>query len=237
MKKTLTPEQLADTKRLKDIYESKKKQLGITHEKLAEEFGMTSAAISHYLNGINALNLEVARKFANKLEVTIADFSPSLDTEARELLTAVFGKNAVLINDAAPNKQYPLLSGIETGSGSEEFASYYHHAQRYGASIGVTCSPRAFWIAVKNDSMTSPNGLISVPQGMIILIDPTVKPVSGKFVVAILDGEKEPIFRQLIKEGYHHYLKPLNPQYKMIPLDDNIHILGVVVDAIITQLP
>ncbi|CDL86618.1 LexA family protein [Xenorhabdus cabanillasii] len=236
MKKKLTTEQLADAKRLKDIFESKKKQLGISQEKFADELGKSQGAISHYLNGTNALNLEIAADFANKLGVTINDFSPSLNKQARKLLTAVYGDNMTLVEDVTSYRQYPLLNWADAGNWCEEPMSLYHKNNIKQYDTSVECSYRAFWLEVKDDSMNSPNGL-SIPQGMIILVDPEVKPITNNLVVAKLEGEKKLTFKQLITEGYDTYLKPLNPQYNMIPLSDKIHILGVVVEAKVARLP
>lgn len=77
-KKSLTTEQLEDARRLKALYESKKKKLGITQYTIGDELDITQGAVGHYLNGRNALNVEIASKFASLLEVSISDFSPSL---------------------------------------------------------------------------------------------------------------------------------------------------------------
>lgn len=42
--------------------------------------------------------------------------------------------------------------------------------------------------------MTAPAGL-SIPEGMIILVDPEVEPRNGKLVVAKLEGENEATFK------------------------------------------
>ncbi|SFU28342.1 LexA family protein [Xenorhabdus koppenhoeferi] len=237
MKKKLTAEQLADATRLKELFESKKKQLSISQETLAEEIGKTQSAISHYLNGINALNLEMATYFAQKLGVQIADFSPSLEKQARNLVTVLYGNNVAFSDHPQLQKQYPLLDWASAGHWCEEPATTYNSnriEKRY--ETVVECSQRAFWLEVKGDSMTSPNGL-SIPSGMIILIDPEIKPTINKLVVAKLDGEKELTFKQLITEGYDKFLKPLNPQYNMIPLNNHVHIVGVVVEAKVDKLP
>ncbi|MDC9594982.1 LexA family protein [Xenorhabdus sp. IM139775] len=238
MKKKLTAEQLADAARLKAIFESKKKQLGISQETLAEEIGKTQSAISHYLNGINALNLEMAAYFAQKLAVQIADFSPELDRQARKLVSVLYDvDNASFSGHMLFHKKYPLLDWISAGNWCEDPASKYQTNRiEKGYGTSVECSQRAFWLEVQGDSMVSPNGL-SLPQGMIILVDPDVKPVPNKLVVAKLDGEKELTFKQLITEGYDAFLKPLNSQYNMIPLSNHVHIVGVVVDARIGRLP
>ncbi|WP_338885186.1 MULTISPECIES: LexA family protein [Xenorhabdus] len=237
MKKKLTAEQLADAARLKALFESKKKQLGISQETLAEEIGKTQSAISHYLNGINALNLEMAGYFAQKLEIKIADFSPSLDKQARKLVSVLDDDNATFASHMLLHKQYPLLDWVNAGNWCEDPAPKYQ-ASRYAKAYEtcVECSQRAFWLEVKGDSMVSPNGL-SIPQGMIILVDPEIKPTPNNLVVAKLDGEKELTFKQLITEGYDKFLKPLNPQYNMIPLNNHVHIVGVVVEAKIGKLP
>ncbi|PHM61142.1 LexA family protein [Xenorhabdus ishibashii] len=236
MKKKLTAEQLADSARLKELFESKKKQLGISQETLAEEIGKTQSAISHYLNGINALNLEIAVYFAQKLEVQIADFSPSLDKQARKLVTVLYGDNATFASYRLSHK-YPLLDWANTGNWFEELTPKYQTNRiEKGYETSAECSQRAFWLEVKGDSMVSPNGL-SIPQGMIILVDPEVKPTPNNLVVAKLDGEKELTFKQLITEGYDKFLKPLNPQYNMIPINNQVHIIGVVVEARVGELP
>ncbi|MDC9583169.1 S24 family peptidase [Xenorhabdus sp. PR6a] len=237
MKKKLTAEQLADAARLKEIFESRKKQLGISQETLAEEIGKTQSAISHYLNGINALNLEMAAYFAQKLAVQIADFSPALDKQARKLVSVLYGDNAAFAGHTRTHQKYPLLDWVNAGNWFEDTASKYQTSRtEKGYETSVECSQRAFWLEVKGDSMVSPNGL-SIPQGMIILVDPEVKPAPNNLVVAKLDGEKELTFKQLVTEGYDTFLKPLNPQYNMISLSNHVHIVGVVVDAKIGKLP
>ncbi|PHM73664.1 LexA family protein [Xenorhabdus kozodoii] len=238
MKKKLTTEQLAEAARLKEIFESKKDQLGITQETLAEEIGKTQGAISHYLNGKNPLNLEMAIFFAKKLKVKIADFSPSLDKQARELISVLDDDNEGFARYLLSHKQYPLLDWVNAGDWCEDPASQYQISPTEKSyETSAECSQRAFWLEVKGDSMVSPNGPLSIPQGMIILVDPEIKPTPNKLVVAKLDGEKELTFKQLITEGYDAFLKPLNPQYNMIPLNKHVHIVGVVVDAKIRKLP
>ena len=63
-KKELLPEIAKENAALKEIFNSKKKELGLTQGKLAERFNMTQPAIGHYLNGLNALNPDIAGKFA-----------------------------------------------------------------------------------------------------------------------------------------------------------------------------
>ena len=48
-KKPLTPEQLEDAKRLKSIFNAKKKELGLSQESLAYELGVTQSAVNQLM--------------------------------------------------------------------------------------------------------------------------------------------------------------------------------------------
>lgn len=87
-KSRLTTEQLQDAARLKALYDSKKKELGITQADMADELDISQGAVGHYLNGRNPLNLPVAAKFAKLLHEPISSFSPALAKEA-ELLSRI----------------------------------------------------------------------------------------------------------------------------------------------------
>jgi predicted transcriptional regulator len=69
MKKSLSPECKQECDSLKAICESKKKQLDLSHMKMADELNLSQTAISHYLNGVNALNLKCSARFAKLLNV------------------------------------------------------------------------------------------------------------------------------------------------------------------------
>ena len=84
-KKELLPEIAKENAALKEIFNSKKKELGLTQGKLAERFNMTQPAIGHYLNGLNALNPDIAGKFAEALHITVSDFSPRLAAEIERM--------------------------------------------------------------------------------------------------------------------------------------------------------
>jgi transcriptional regulator with XRE-family HTH domain len=78
-RKALTPQQIADAKRLKTIWDRKKTSLSLTQEKVCEYMGWSSqGSVSQYLNGKIALNLSAVVKLAKILEVTPAEISPTL---------------------------------------------------------------------------------------------------------------------------------------------------------------
>lgn len=88
--------------------------------------------------------------------------------------------------------------------------------------------PATFFFRMKGDAMKEA-GLF---DGDILIVDRSVKPVSGKIIIAILNGE-------LLVRRYHQnfssvYLVPENNRYKNINLAEftNFTVWGVVVYAI-----
>jgi len=90
---------------------------------------------------------------------------------------------------------------------------------------------KARWYAlqVKGDSMTTSLARKSFQEGDILIIDPDATPTNNSFVIALLAKSKELTFKQYVVDGGICYLKPLNPQYPLIQIDDKTLICGVVV--------
>lgn len=64
-------------------------------------------------------------------------------------------------------------------------------------------------------------------HGEIIVIEPEGLAHDGSFVIADANGEL--IFRQLVQHPEGWMLKPVNPLYPNIPLDDLTPVKGVIV--------
>lgn len=135
-----------------------------------------------------------------------------------------------------PKGKYPVLSWVSAGDWAEAIEPYHRKSIDRWFETTVDCSESSFWLDVKGDSMTSPVGL-SIPEGMVILVDPEVEARSGKLVVAKLENENEATFKKYIEDSGRKFLKPLNPQYPMTEVNGNCRIIGVVIDAKITNLP
>lgn len=90
----------------------------------------------------------------------------------------------------------------------------------------VRVGGRAYAVRVKGDSMVSRDGGRSYPEGTVLIVDPDVDPEAGKRVVARIGDETT--FKELVRDAGEWFLKPLNPQYKMIPVTEEVVICGVV---------
>jgi len=80
IKRNITDEQKEAAKRLKRIWDQKRETLGITQEKAAELSGWANAsAVSQYLNGTVALNVEAVLRFAKLLKCHPTEIMPELE--------------------------------------------------------------------------------------------------------------------------------------------------------------
>jgi len=126
---------------------------------------------------------------------------------------------------------YPVLSWtqIESWSTTKEFPTDL--VGRFEVS-NYESQGNAFWTEVKGDSMKSPTGL-SISEGTMILVDPDADPADEDLIIALLPGSAGPTFRQLIEDSGQQFLKPLNPNYPLMKLDEDCKIVGVIVQAMI----
>ena len=80
---------LKEAESLKRIFEAKAKELGFSQREFGAAMGIGSQALVwQYLNGRTPLNLNVALKFAQGLNVQIKEFSPRLSKEMQEIVQA-----------------------------------------------------------------------------------------------------------------------------------------------------
>ncbi|ARJ43424.1 LexA family transcriptional repressor [Pantoea alhagi] len=229
-KKPLTTEQLEDAKRLKALYESKKKMLGITQYTIADELGISQGAVGHYLNGRIGLNVPIASGFAKILQVPISEFSKTLSREVSE-----YSFNNSEERSKQPSGRlaydYPLFDYVQPGPFSE-VGSYTASDARAWIATTKKASAKAFWLEVKGHSMTAPQGVRpSFPEGMLILVDPAELVESGDFCVASANGDSEATFKKYELDGGVSYLVPLNPAYRILDCDHSCRIIGKVVKA------
>jgi len=87
---------------------------------------------------------------------------------------------------------------------------------------GACSGAEAFALLVLGDSM-----LPEFAEGDVIVIEPEGLATDGSFVLAKHDGEW--IFRQLAAAGAGWQLRPLNPRYPCVDLEDLSAVRGVVI--------
>jgi len=133
-------------------------------------------------------------------------------------------------------KGFPLISWVSAGQWLEAVEPYKIEEIEEWPETTQNAGPNSFWLTVKGDSMTSPVGF-TVPEGMIILVDPSKEAKNGKLVVAKLVNDNEATFKMYIEDAGRKFLKPLNPHYPMTEINGNCAIIGTVIDAKWQKLP
>jgi SOS-response transcriptional repressor LexA len=125
--------------------------------------------------------------------------------------------------------RYPRLSSVAAGSWREAVEAFDPWSWEDFEITGYQSKGSAFWLQVDGDSMTSTTPP-SFPDGTLILVDTGIIPRAGHMVVARLHESNEATFKQLAHDAGRMFLKPLNPAYPLIPIDERCDLIGVVVE-------
>ncbi len=184
---------------MKAIFNSRKSELGLTQEKLAHALEMNQSSVSHYLNGVNPLNVHVAAAFARILGVEVSTFSERLAEEIAAMAGAAPARsdltNAVLLgpldvwDDETPlddDEVYvPFLKEVELSAGSGRSAVQVSPKQklRFGKITlrrqGVQPS-EAVCVSVSGNSMQP-----VLPDGSTVGVDRGATSISDGKMYAI----------------------------------------------------
>lgn len=107
-KRILPPELLAECAAAHELFLSKKNELKLSQKKIADEAGMTPAAVNLYFKGINPLNTKFAAVLARMLDEPVSAFSPRLADEIASL-TKGPDKAAVISGASAAEKVMEMI--------------------------------------------------------------------------------------------------------------------------------
>ncbi len=132
-------------------------------------------------------------------------------------------------------KEYPLISWVAAGAWAESPDSYSWGEAEEWLPSSENAGEYGFWLDVKGDSMTC-LGNPNFPEGSKILVRPEEEPISGKYYVVILTDTGDKTFKQYVEDAGNKYLRPLNPNYRTIEINDNCHFIGRVIDTKMTGL-
>ena len=130
----------------------------------------------------------------------------------------------------SPGKKYPVVSSIKAGMWGEAVEAYSLKDIDQWLESDAHIQGDAFWLKVDGDSMTAPVGL-SVPEGTYVLFDTGRDATNGSLVIAKLSDSNEATFKKLVIDGGQKYLKGLNPQWPLVPINGNCRIIGVAVET------
>lgn len=126
--------------------------------------------------------------------------------------------------------EYPEISWVQAGVAAEAMDLFSVGDFEAMHPSDAWAGPNGFWLKVKGPSMTSSNGM-SFSEGMLILVAPGGDVESGQYVVAKLIDTNEATFKQFIWDSGKAYLKPLNPAFPTVEVDNTWSVVGRVIDA------
>lgn len=207
----------------------KRRELDLSIRALGRKIGVSPTAVSQWESDRNHPNGRNLNDLAKLFKTTTTWLLTGKDYTANTPLSQ--GSGNVAEAPAQYNtKSLPILSHVQAGIWTEAIDYRALGDDIEWEDAPSSASDNAFWLRVVGDSMTSPIGF-SIPEGMLILVDPDVPAENGKLVVAKLDGTNEATFKKLVIDAGLKFLKPLNPTYPTIPINGNCHIVGVVKEA------
>ncbi len=118
----------------------------------------------------------------------------------------------------------PLISWVQAGQWSEVADPYAKGVAEDWILTGAKVGPHAYALRVRGDSMAP-----EFSEGDVIIVDPDVEATNGRFVIVRLDDAQEATFKQLVTDGGRQYLKPMNPRYPIIEVNENATFCGAIV--------
>lgn len=200
-----------------------------------EKVGQGSAYTSAIANacGVNPLWLEtgIGKKELTSTSPSVYWSTNSDLTQAQQAQEAI---NLISnVSEIQKRPRVPLISMIHAGELSDVLDIF--HPGEAVVWVEPRCSnpsDQAYALKVEGDSMESPiPGAMSIVEGSILVVDPNAAASANDYVIAKDLATQKANFRQLKTDGVRWYLKPLNPAYQMIEIDDpEMRVIGRVME-------
>lgn len=190
-----------------------------TLEELAHRVGTDTGNLSRLERGQQGARQDLLAKILRELGISIGS-----EISQQE--------NGNVQPVAPPDRsyRYPVLSLVSAGLWGDALQAYEPGAEDEHVISDYMGKGPCFWLRVNGDSMTAPYGE-SFPEGSLILVDTGIEPRPGLLVIAKLLADDKANFKQLVRDGGRSYLKPLNPAYPLIEIDEHCRLIGVVVET------
>ena len=208
----LTDWQIADSDRLKTLFQQKKGEFKLTQEMLAAELGdgVTQGAVSHFMNRRTALNVKAVAVFARMLRVPVSEISPTLARELEKLGAGNDQHKAAI--PAGPAANEPSIT--------EDDVHVYIQQLDAKAAAGLgeenphvevrgTLAFKKSWIKRKGLKVHNLAAIFASGRSMeptihewdALLIDKGSNSLKNDRVFAFLNKEGETIVKRAVKEG------------------------------------
>jgi SOS-response transcriptional repressor LexA len=183
---------------------------GMTQTQLAREVGVSQGTVGNLESGLRERPREILG-----LAKALAVSATWLETGAGEWERKNDG------TPAAGRRRIPLISWAQADALGETGGPFHPEDVSEWVDTYTSPSEGAFGLRVAGEVMTNPSlGQITFPEGTIITVDPNIQASAGEFVVAKDAVTHKATFKQLVYDGGRWFLKPLNPSYPTVEIDD-----------------
>ncbi|WP_240964829.1 LexA family protein [Pseudomonas multiresinivorans] len=215
---------------LKDRIKGRLRDMKLTQSELATRVGVSKGTVTFWLNGTNMIKGENLMAVARELQCS-PEWLLSGKGQPGEP-----GSHSNVRPARTPYREakgYPLISWIIAGEWAESCDNFQPGDAEEWFTSEANAGPKGYWLEVEGDSMIAPPGSgYSFTPGTLILVRPEgFDLVSGKLYVAKMLDTDETTFKVYIRDFGASYLKPLNPAFRTLEINDNVQIIGRVVDA------
>jgi len=243
-RRELTTEEKEESKRLQKAWDDNKKRFGLTQDIAADKLKYKSqGAVSHYLTGKIPLNIQAIIDFSKLLEISPSDIRPGLKDigfSDKAIDKGVIENSKINENTVnygtRKNELVPLISYVQAGAWCRAIDNYIPGDAEMWLPCPSTHGPHTYALRVRGDSMTGPYiGMKTYPDGSIIYVDPEKEITNGCRVIAKLIDIDEVTFKEYREDAGKRLLKPLNPQYPIQEITENVIICGVIVGQYIFE--
>lgn len=216
-----------------------RKHAKLSQEKLAGLVGIAQGTLSelekHYASSSYTVQIAEACGVSSRWLAT--GEGDMLETKTNGIPQVEDGAIAAYrlqnVTNAAPRRTVPLISWVNAGAFAEVEDMYEPgQADEWIEAYDSQPSQNAFALRVEGDSMTSPHpGELSFPQGTILVVDPNRAASAGDFVIAKDVKTGSATFKRLVHDAGRWYLRPLNPAYPTIEIDNPaVRVIGRVIE-------
>lgn len=195
-------------------------RLKLSEQEFAEKVGVTRAAVQQWeKEDGTAPSRKRQKTVADLLGLTVAELMSGGESNVREL---------------EEGRRVPLISWVEAGQ-LKDISDPFEpgDADEWVTASESRPSESAFALRVTGASMTNPDpeAVYSFPEGTVLLVDPNRSVDPGDFVIAKDVDTQQATFKRLAYDGGRWYLRPLNPNFKTVEIDDpKLRIIGRVIE-------
>ena len=196
-------------------------ELGLSAADVSRGISVTPGSVSQWVNGISAPSGKNLVLLATLLKCT------------PEWILGNAGKNQGKSSNVASVPVSLKLVPIMTWRKAKDIIKDPSLFNQDDAVAWAPCpediGQDAFALRVQGDSMVSPfMGERSYTENTVIFVDPNRSPVVGNRVLASIPESEEAVFRVYVADSGKYFLKPINTQYAMREVDEEVVVYAVI---------